>query len=111
MSDVSARFLCLFLYSMFINTSKRMRIAKGSNARGRGYERISFCHLQSNYKFVYLVLTISYSLVWQDRWLSWTIDGHLALTRCTRPGTTRKSTVQTRPGPVSIVPVPGTARL
>jgi hypothetical protein len=39
------------------------------------------------------------------------IDGHLALTRWVSPGTTRKSTVQARPGPVSIVSVPGTARL
>jgi hypothetical protein len=39
------------------------------------------------------------------------IDGHLALTRWASPGTVRKSTVQARLGPVSIVPVPGTARL
>jgi hypothetical protein len=40
-----------------------------------------------------------------------TIDGYLALTRWADPGTARKSTVQPRHGPVSIVPVPGTARL
>jgi hypothetical protein len=39
------------------------------------------------------------------------IDGHLALTRWAGPGTARKSTVQSRLGPVSIVPVSGTARL
>jgi hypothetical protein len=39
------------------------------------------------------------------------IDGHLTLTRWASPGTARKSTVQARPGPVSIVPVPGTTRL
>jgi hypothetical protein len=35
------------------------------------------------------------------------IDGHLTLTRWVSPGMARKSTVQARPGPVSIVPVTG----
>jgi hypothetical protein len=39
------------------------------------------------------------------------IDGHLALTRWASPGTTRKSTAQARPGPTSILLVPGMSRL
>jgi hypothetical protein len=35
------------------------------------------------------------------------IDGHLALTRWASLGTARKSTVQARPGPISIVPCLG----
>jgi hypothetical protein len=48
-------------------------------------------------------------VVWPD--LDGAIDGHLALTRWASPDTARKSTVQARPGPVSIVSVSGTARL
>jgi hypothetical protein len=77
-------------------------------------------------KCVFLGTCTAYGFVWiqdtclvESRWpnpllqvsMALNIDGHLALTRWASPGTARKSTVQARPGPISIVPVPGTARL